>query len=43
MDKGNAGAQKDDNREKRLEGQIQTWKQRVMEREGEVKRLGKMD
>ena len=44
MDKGNGGAQKDKNREerKRLEGEIETWKERGMEREGDMKRLGKM-
>ena len=44
MDKGNGGAQKYRNREKmkRLEGELETWKQRVMEREEDVKRLGKI-
>ena len=44
MNKGNGGTQKDKNREerKRLEGEIETWKQRAIEREGDVKRLEKM-
>ena len=42
MDKGNGRTQKDDNREERerLEGEIETWKQRVMVRERRCEETG---